>query len=371
MSQATNTFIQKMKDLGYEIIDRRGKAIGGTMNRGLDPVTEIGVHWTGDQGEVTAKNPMANYESWWRQLWGNANNGNNPTGGYGTLIPRVDNVIIVNYNLEVQTNGVGNQNGYTRHVSYVAGPNAPMTENQRERLKNVLSTLVELYPNVRSFDSVKGHKEFPGHASNACPGIDMNAFRKYLKDGSNPDVSPKPAPEQPATADPANVPTSTGQQLHLPASAQTWRIYNPSGPYTAGNEIHKLTPAAFGGLTYDIKGNPAPNVYLIDTGVRGRVAIYAGPETSARITGSNTSTPQRSNARQLHLPSSAQTWRIYRENGPYTVGNEIHKLTPAQFGGLTYDILEDKGNGVYIINTSVRGRVAIYADPNATSARIT
>src|SRR5699024_8553692 len=75
--------------------------------------------------------------------------------------------------------------------------------------------------------------------------------------------------------------TSTGQQLHLPASAKTWRVYNANGPYTTGNEVHLLTPSAFGGLTYDILGNPAPHVYLIKTSVKGTVAIYAGPGTGA------------------------------------------------------------------------------------------
>lgn len=74
-----------------------------------------------------------------------------------------------------------------------------------------------------------------------------------------------------------------GKRLYLPASAKLWKIYHPKGPYTSGSEIHNLTPSAYGGLTYDIKGNPAPHVYLIDTGVKGRVAIYAGPETGAVI----------------------------------------------------------------------------------------
>ena len=77
--------------------------------------------------------------------------------------------------------------------------------------------------------------------------------------------------------------TPKAKTLHLPASAKLWKVYKPNGPYTSGNEIHNLTPSAYGGLIYDIKGNPAPHVYLIDTGVRGRVAIYAHPNTGAVI----------------------------------------------------------------------------------------
>lgn len=155
--------------------------------------------------------------------------------------------------------------------------------------------------------------------------------------------------------------TSTGQQLHLPASAKTWRVYNASGPYTSNYAIHQLTPSKFGGLTYDILGNPAPHVYLIKTSVKGTVAIYAGPGTGATITGKGGSAAN--TTKKLYLPASADTWRVYRVKGPYTVGNEIHLLTPKKFGGLTYDIVGNPAKDIYLIDTDVKGRVAIYAGP--------
>lgn len=153
--------------------------------------------------------------------------------------------------------------------------------------------------------------------------------------------------------------TSTGQQLHLPASAKTWRVYNASGPYTSNYAIHQLTPSEFGGLTYDILGNPAPHVYLIKTSVKGTVAIYAGPGTGATITGKGGSVAN--TTKKLYLPASADTWRVYRTKGPYTVGNEIHLLTPKKFGGLTYNIVGNPSKDIYLIDTEVKGRVAIYA----------
>ena len=161
--------------------------------------------------------------------------------------------------------------------------------------------------------------------------------------------------------------SSTGQKLHLPASAKTWRVYNANGPYTAGNEVHLLTPSAFGGLTYDILGNPAPHVYLIKTSVKGTVAIYAGPGTGATITGKGGSVAN--TTKKLYLPASADTWRVYRTKGPYTVGNEIHLLTPKKFGGLTYNIVGNPAKDIYLIDTEVKGRVAIYAS-SGTGATI-
>ena len=76
--------------------------------------------------------------------------------------------------------------------------------------------------------------------------------------------------------------------IHLPRGASRWRVYKPGGPYVAngkGQLSTRLAPAKFGGLSYTIKGNPAPHVYLIDTQQLGRVAIYAHPNTGAKITG--------------------------------------------------------------------------------------
>lgn len=77
--------------------------------------------------------------------------------------------------------------------------------------------------------------------------------------------------------------TTKNKKLHLPATAKTWRVYNVNGPYTAANAIHQLTPSAFGGLTYDIIRELGNHLYVINTSVRGNVAIYAGPDTSAKI----------------------------------------------------------------------------------------
>lgn len=161
--------------------------------------------------------------------------------------------------------------------------------------------------------------------------------------------------------------TSTGQTLHLPASAKTWRVYNTNGPYTSRYAIHQLTPSEYGGLTYEILGNPAPHIYLINTSVKGKVAIYAGPGTGATIVGKGGNPANVT--KKLYLPANADTWRVYRVKGPYIVGNEIHLLTPKAYGGLTYNIVGNPAKDIYLIDTDVKGRVAIYAGPN-TGAKI-
>lgn len=73
--------------------------------------------------------------------------------------------------------------------------------------------------------------------------------------------------------------------------------------------------------------------------------------------------------KDLFLPPTTGPWHLYNENGPY---DQIHYkglLAPSQFGGLHYQILEDKGNGVYVIQTQMYGRGAVYTQ--GSDVRIT
>lgn len=209
-------------------------------------------------------------------------------------------------------------------------------------------------------------------AETNCPGPYLGGKLSYMADEINKILRGEDKPVKPASPKPTPAPkpqpskTVTGKQiLHLPASAKTWRVYKPNGPYTVGNEVHLLTPSAYGGIDYEIKGNPAKDVYLIDTGVKGRVAIYAGAETGAKITNNKAPVAKPApKAKRLYLPASAKLWKIYHPKGPYTSGSEIHNLTPSAYGGLDYEIKGNPAPHVYLIDTGVKGRVAIYAHPS-------
>lgn len=62
----------------------------------------------------------------------------------------------------------------------------------------------------------------------------------------------------------------------------------------------------------------------------------------------------------VHLPASVNAWHTYNVDGPYDLAHATHTLNPAKFGGLTYAIVADKGNGVLVINTKDFGEVAIW-----------
>ncbi|WHY80486.1 M23 family metallopeptidase [Siminovitchia fortis] len=73
------------------------------------------------------------------------------------------------------------------------------------------------------------------------------------------------------------------QKLILPSLSSSWRVYPTNKKPVKGNETGFLNPKKFGGLQYDIIGNPQKDVYTIQTKDFGEVNIYAAPSTGAKI----------------------------------------------------------------------------------------
>lgn len=63
----------------------------------------------------------------------------------------------------------------------------------------------------------------------------------------------------------------------------------------------------------------------------------------------------------VYLPPTTGPWHLYNVGGPYNPNGYYRGLiVPAQFGGLTYKIVNDRGNGVYTINTQMYGQGDIF-----------
>ncbi|MCV4329461.1 LysM peptidoglycan-binding domain-containing protein, partial [Bacillus velezensis] len=79
-------------------------------------------------------------------------------------------------------------------------------------------------------------------------------------------------------------PSSSGKKyVYLPASADSWRIYPTNKAPVKGNECGLLRPKKFGGLKYEVLGNPQADVYTIKTDQFGKVNIYAAKSTGATV----------------------------------------------------------------------------------------
>ena len=173
--------------------------------------------------------------------------------------------------------------------------------------------------------------------------------------------------------------------VQLPSDAQTWHVYKVGHPLLKANSANVaglLAPSRFGGLTYEILGTVGPNSYIINTEKFGKVEIYAGPETGAKVIGdtpttstSTTSSTQTSSSTglKLHLPATAHSWTVYKMGHPLLKANPKNVagvLSPSKFGGLTYDVVGKVDSNSYVINTENFGQVEIYAGPN-TDAQLT
>lgn len=77
--------------------------------------------------------------------------------------------------------------------------------------------------------------------------------------------------------------SSKSKQLHLPESADRWRVYPLGVPAHVGNECGFLRPSKFGGLDYDIIKMVSDNTAIIKTRDFGIVQIYVAKETGAVI----------------------------------------------------------------------------------------
>ncbi|WP_202776675.1 peptidoglycan recognition protein family protein [Heyndrickxia vini] len=73
------------------------------------------------------------------------------------------------------------------------------------------------------------------------------------------------------------------KKVYLPRTDSSWRVYPLDKAPVKGNEVGFLNPKKFGGLSYDILGEPQKDVYTIKTDDFGKVNIYAAPSTGAVI----------------------------------------------------------------------------------------
>lgn len=73
--------------------------------------------------------------------------------------------------------------------------------------------------------------------------------------------------------------------LNLNKHVNSWRVYPTTKAPVIGNEVGSLAPSRYGGLSYEILGNPQVDVYTIKTETFGKVNIYAPRDNDSSITG--------------------------------------------------------------------------------------
>lgn len=110
---------------------------------------------------------------------------------------------------------------------------------------------------------------------------DLQGKNKLVKDGQAGPATQKVVSVKVKALKPV---TPKSKRLYLPASASSWRVYPTNKtPVTKNALSTRLNPQKFGGLNYEVIGNPQKDVYTIKTQQLGKVNIYAGPGTGAVI----------------------------------------------------------------------------------------
>lgn len=70
--------------------------------------------------------------------------------------------------------------------------------------------------------------------------------------------------------------------------------------------------------------------------------------------------PAPNTSHTIYLPPTTGPWHLYNVGGPYNPAQAKGVLVPSQFGGLTYPIIADRGNGVYTIKSQMYGTGDLY-----------
>lgn len=175
---------------GIKINDRRKVSMGGATKRSKSRVTHIARHHSG----VNVDQSMSILEGFWKNTHGWT------TGGYHVVI-HFDGSVDWNYDYDVTSNGVGNHNSYIFNISVLG--NGKFTAAQ-EKSFAIVAKEVQRELGIPT-KNVWGHKEFSGHATNSCPGINMNTVRAALDAG-------RPAgATNPVISKPVQVPAASGK----------------------------------------------------------------------------------------------------------------------------------------------------------------
>ena len=160
-----------VNDWHPQIIDRRDVAIGGQRrDRELDEITVIVWHYTAVPRSY--RRTIANHESYWRNTHGWTR------GGYHYYID-ADGVLYQNYQLEMMTWGVANQNQHTVHISVEANSNDNYSVEQIKTRDWITRKLMKDLGIPA--EKVKGHWEVNNNTN--CPGYskaEMDAYRRDL-----------------------------------------------------------------------------------------------------------------------------------------------------------------------------------------------
>lgn len=267
--------------------------------------------------------------------------------------------------------GEGNRNYIAIEICYSKSGGDRFINAEKRAAKEVAALLKQYGWTI---NNVKKHQDFSGKY---CPHrtLDMgwkrflNMIQVELNGSSSINIPPVQSESKP------QLENGTGKYLFLKGHMTKWNVYPTGVAPVIGNQCGTLNPSLFGGIEYEILGNPQTDVYTIQTRDFGKVNIYAPKDEDSEFYSKGTPNrqqeqPQQSNNQYLNLNPQVNSWRVYPTNVDPIIGNEVGSLAPSRYGGLSYEILGNPQSNVYTIKTEIFGTVNIYA-PNDEDSLIT
>lgn len=152
----------------------------------------------------------------------------------------------------------------------------PKNETKKDDNKGATNTK-EIYRVRKSWADEKSQKGAFSNLDNAKDLADKEKLNVYNSNGKEVYKGKKEASKSVAK------PKAKKKYIELPKSAETWKVYPTNKAPVSGNQVGLLAPKRFGGLTYEILGNPQTDVYTIKTDSFGKVNIYGAKSTGAKI----------------------------------------------------------------------------------------
>ena len=136
-------------------------------------------------------------------------------------------------------------------------------------------------------DRVKKHQDFSGKY---CPHRTLDMGWQRFLNMIQSELNGQPMKVEVKQSKPTEQPKVNQSQsggikkyLYLKPHVAKWNVYPTNVAPVIGNQCGTLAPSKFGGLKYEILGNPQTDVYTIQTESFGRVNIYVPKDNDSEF----------------------------------------------------------------------------------------
>ena len=177
-------------------------------------------------------------------------------------------------------------------------------------------------------DRVKKHQDFNGKY---CPHRTLDMGWQRFLNMVQEELNGQPMKVEVKQSKPTEQPKVNQSQsggikkyLYLKPHVAKWNVYPTNVAPVIGNQCGTLAPSKFGGLKYEILGNPQTDVYTIQTESFGRVNIYVPKDNDSEFINEGTSQVKATAPTPQPKPQAGEyIVKRYAETGRFTCTEDL------------------------------------------------